>query len=410
MIRIGLLGLGTVGSGVFEIIKNKKGYFSELVGTDIEITKILVQNINKKREYKLPDKILTTNPDDILKNPEIDIVVEVIGGLSDSYKYIKAALNNNKHVVTANKEVVSNHLTELISLAKSKNKGFLFEASVGGGIPIVKPLKQCAKINDISEIKGILNGTTNFILTKMFEETLSFDEALNLAQNLGYAEANPTSDIEGYDVARKLAILSSIAFKNETSVENILCRGISSITSFDIEIFKQIGVVVKLLGKASIVEENLIASVEPVLIDKNSIFGTVKDAFNIVSITGNTVGQLLFYGQGAGKNPTANAVVSDILDIVTGAYESDNFIQNGEITSNKVEFSSGRYYIRTDIKEKEEISKTIGLLNQNCINFEILNENRSLVLITDHISNKSIQKITKELEASFNNYFYARIA
>lgn len=410
MIRIGLLGLGTVGSGVFEIIRNRKEYFNEFIDTDIEITKILVRNVNKKRGYKLSDRILTNNPNDILENPEIDIVVEVMGDLNDSYKYIKAALSNNKHVVTANKEVVSNHLTELVSLAKSKNKGFLFEASVGGGIPIVKPLKQCAKINDISEIKGILNGTTNFILTKMLEETLSFEEALNLAQNLGYAEANPTNDIEGYDVARKLAILSSIAFKNETIVENIICRGISSITSFDIGIFKQIGVVVKLLGRASIVEENLIASVEPVLIDKNSIFGTVKDAFNIVSITGNTVGELFFYGQGAGKNPTANAVVSDILDVVTGAYESDNFIQNRQVISNKVEFSSGKYYIRTDIKEKQEISKTIDLLNKNSIKFEILNKHKYLVLITDHISNKSIKKVIRELEVSFDSYFYARIA
>lgn len=410
MIRIGLLGLGTVGSGVFEIIENKKSCFSELLDTNVEIAKILVRDVDKKRGLEVSENILTSNPSDILEDPEIDVVVEVMGGLSDSYKYIKAALSNNKHVVTANKEVVSNHFIELVSLAKSKNRGFLFEASVGGGIPIIKPLKQCVKINDISEIKGILNGTTNFILTKMLEENLSFEEALNLAQNLGYAEANPTNDIEGYDVARKLAILSSIAFKNETSVENIMCRGVSSITPFDIEIFKQIGVVVRLLGKASIIEENFIASVEPVLIDKNSIFGAVKDAFNIVSITGNTVGELLFYGQGAGKNPTANAIVSDILDIVTGAFESDNFIQNRTIASNKVGLLSGRYYIRTTFKEKGDIQKTINLLNQNCISFKILNKNKSLVLITDYISNISIEKVIKELEVSFDNYFYARIA
>ncbi|MCT4620153.1 MAG: homoserine dehydrogenase [Marinisporobacter sp.] len=406
MIKIGLLGLGTVGSGVYEIINNPKNNLKRLLNKNVEISKILVRDKNKKRNISVPENILTENPDDLLNDPDIDIIVEVMGGIDTAYKYISTAFKNNKHVVTANKAVVSKYLNDFLSLANRHHKGFLFEASVAGGIPIIKPLKQNIRINQISEIKGILNGTTNFILTKMAEENLSFNEALALATELGYAEADPTDDIEGYDVQRKLAILSSIAFHNQVAVDSIQCRGIRTLSTKDIEIFERLHLTVKLAGKAIACDDEISASVEPILIDKNSTMATVKDAFNIVSITGDTIGNLQFYGQGAGKNPTANAVVCDIYDIISGQFKSDHFIQNDEIKCAGIDLFKGKYYIRINTENKQ---KVLHLLDKNHIHYDIISIHQELILITDLITAKSIDHLINQLQIFENNYFYARI-
>lgn len=407
MKKIGLLGFGTVGSGVYEIINKRSKELKKSTGEDIEICKILVRDVNKKRNLDFPKGILTDNPDDILKNSDIDIVVEVMGGIELPYKYITESLKNGKHVVTANKAVVCKYFEEFMYLTEENNRGFLFEASVGGGIPVLKPLKQCINTNDINIIKGILNGTTNFILSKMSDEDLSFDEALKLAHDLGYAEADPTDDIEGYDAARKIAILSSIAYRTNVGLDDVVCRGISKISTKDIHIFKELGLVVKLLANSVKNQDKFSASVEPILVGKNSLLANVKNAFNIVSIIGDAVGELQFYGQGAGKNPTGNAVVSDILDIVNGDYKSYNFKPISNISSSGVELFKGKYYLRINFKSREEMLKIKGLLKESNLKYNILQEYQELILIIDDIKANSMEEFIKKLNIS--DLFYVRI-
>lgn len=409
MIKIGLLGLGTVGSGVYEIINERAEYIKEIIGKEVEISKILVRDINKKRNLDISKALLTTNPYDILENPEIDIVVEVMGGVDTAYKYITTAFNNGKHVVTSNKEVVSKYLYELSSLAEEKNKAFLFEASVAGGIPIIKPLKQNIKINDIDKIQGILNGTTNFILTKMYEENLDFNEALKIAQELGYAEADPTSDVEGLDSARKLSILSSIAFRSKIDMNDIVCRGISSISALDIKIFKELGLVVKLLAKSIVKENQFSASVEPVLIDTNSILSNVKDAYNIVLINGHIIGELQFYGQGAGKNPTGNAVVCDIIDVLTGDFNSDIQLQNTTLQPAYNRLFSGKYYVRIVPENKNKIPEIINAISKNDLKYDIIREKDELIFITESTYEDNIKKLINIPQINDNNCCYIRI-
>lgn len=409
MIKIGLLGIGTVGSGVYEIINNRKNELNQLLGEEIEVTKILVNDVNKKRNVTLPKGILTDNFSDILNNPQIDIIVETMGGVDTAYEFISSALKNDKHVVTANKAVISRYIDELSALAKEYDKGLLFEASVGGGIPIIKPLRQSIATNEITEIKGILNGTTNFILTKMSDENLSFDEALNLAYKLGYAEADPTDDIEGFDVRRKIAILSTIAFKTKIREDDILCRGISSISALDIKFFKQMGLSVKLVGRSVNKNKEFSSSVEPVLVQNHSFLGTVKDSFNIVSIIGSTVGELQFYGQGAGKNPTANAVVSDIIDIVNGDYKTLEFKALETIKSVGVKFFSGRYYIRITPENKSQIPEIISLFDRNNLKYDVLSEEENLILVTKTVSANLMNDVIDVLNLRYDNYCCLRI-
>ncbi|MTI68614.1 MAG: homoserine dehydrogenase [Firmicutes bacterium] len=403
MIKIGLLGIGTVGSGVYEIINSET--FRNSIDENITISKILVRNINKERNSKYPKDIFTDDPKEIIDNPEIDIVIEVMGGINPAYKYITKALNNKKHVVTANKELVSIYLDELSEKAYENNLGFLFEASVAGGIPIIKPLTKLSKINDIKEIKGILNGTTNFILTKMIDENLSFDDALSLAKDLGYAEADPTNDIEGFDVLRKLAILSTIAFKSKIELKDILCRGIKSIKKEDIIFFKKLRLKIKLVANA-IKENNKFSSVvEPMLVNENSTLSTVKDAFNIVSVTGNQVGELNFYGQGAGKSPTANAVISDVVDIINKDFDYSLYKEKN-VSSVNTKLFSGRYYLR--ISEDIKNSEVFNRLKKFNIKYEILS-NKDLALVTEHIPANVMEDFIKSMDFKGNDYCYVRI-
>lgn len=409
MIKIGLLGLGTVGSGIFEIINDRKDYFKALTGDELVVSKILVKNLDKERKVAASKDMLTNDPHEILNDPAIDIVIEVIGGITEAYSYITCALNNGKHVVTANKAVVAEYMKNLTALAEKNKKAFLFEASVGGGIPIIKPLKQQAKLNDIREIKGILNGTSNFILSKMTEDKVGFHDALKLAQELGYAEADPTDDIKGYDAARKLAILSSIAFKSETKLENISCRGISSIAANDIEMFDQMGYAVKLLGKALVLEDHFSASTEPVLVKGKSMLATVNDAFNLISITGNTVGQLSFYGQGAGKDPTANAVVCDVIDVLTGAYQADAIVHERSYKVLEEGSLKGKYYTRITPRKKASSKYILDFLQETKLVHDLLKKEGHVIFITKDISPKKIEDAIGALGQEVEGCLYVRI-
>ena len=406
MVKIGLLGLGTVGSGVCEILSEKKSAIEEQTKKTVEISKILVNDLEKNRNPIVDRKVLTDNPSDILDDPDIDIVVELIGGIEPAHTYITRALENGKHVVTANKAVLSHDFLGLTNLAKKNNRGILFEASVAGGIPIIKPLKELIKFNKIKEIKGILNGTTNFILSKMIEEGLDFKEALVLARKVGFAEADPTDDIEGYDAARKISILSSIAFGYNVTFEDVDCRGITSISAFDIDFFKKLGLTIKLVGSAYSNDLDFDASVEPVLLNTNSIMANVNDAFNIVSIDGDVVGNLQFYGQGAGKNPTGNAVVTDIIDIINGEFNPID-IERRRKPSNTPKILSN-YYLRIFLESQKESDFILKTINKYKLKYRLVKGEESLVLILQNISRQEINNLIENLEIKGRSC-YARI-
>lgn len=407
MINIGLLGLGTVGTGVVKIMEEQRNYLEKLIGSEICISKILIKNLDKKRNLEIHKYKLTIDAREIIEDDNIDIIIEVMGGLDKSYFYIKEALNRGKHVITANKAVVSKYLEELTNLARNKNKAFLYEASVGGGMPIIKPLREQININDIQEIKGILNGTSNYILTKMVSESLGFQEALEISQKLGYAESDPTDDIEGYDTRRKLRILSTIAFRNRIDEEQISCHGISNINIMDIENIKEMDCTVKLLGKAIANNNKYYASVEPVILDKNSYLGKVDDGNNLVSFIGNMVGELRFYGEGAGMLPTANAIFSDLIDITIGSYQKNHFLGNGDLKDiNKL--NQGKYYMRVTAEKniRDKIEKHI---TEKGIVKRIFKKKKDIGFITKFISKEELEEMTDTYEINSNNYFIARL-
>lgn len=406
MVKIGLLGLGTVGLGVYEILLNKESAIKKETGKKIKVSKILVSDLEKDRGPKVNSQLLTDDPLDILDDPSIDIVVELIGGIDPAHTYITRALKNGKHVVTANKAVLSYDLLGLTNLAKEHKRGILFEASVGGGIPIIKPLKELIKFNDVSEIKGILNGTTNFILSKMVEEDIDFEEALAIAQKVGFAEADPTDDIEGYDAGRKASILASIAFGYKVAFEDVDCRGISSISAFDIDFFKKLGLAIKLVASAYNNEMGLDASVEPVLLSTDSIMANVNNAFNLVSLTGDIVGNLKFYGQGAGKDPTGNAVVADIIDLVNGDLNPIDIEKNVKPT--RVPKILSNYYLRVTIDRQKETDLILERLDKYNYKYRLIKGEENLIFILQNVSRQDIRKLIEDLELE-DRSCYAKI-
>lgn len=399
---IGLLGLGTVGTGVVEILEKRQEELKSLTGREIRIKNILVKNINKKREIQIEENIITSNFEEILNDKDISIVVELTGDLEQSYKYIKAALNSGKNIVTANKAVVSKYFEELSSLAAEKNLAFLYEASVGGGIPILKPLKEELALNKITEVQGILNGTCNYILTNMFNEGLDYKEVLKNAQDMGYAEADPTADVEGHDTLRKLRILGTLALQGKIDENDILLEGISKITSFDIEQIKAMNSTVKLIGEVKELDGGFTALVQPTIIKENSYFANVNMAFNSVVFTGDNVGELKFYGSGAGKLPTANAVLGDVIDIINGSYRKGNPLGERKLKNLNVEFKS-EYYIRISLSN-EEIIKGFEKISK-----EVLCKNDNMAILTKEINYLEIIELISSLGIDKNKYFIARV-
>lgn len=313
MIKIAILGYGTVGSGVAEVLLQNAESITQKAGQPIEIARIL--DIREFPEDPLWPKF-TKNFDDIVNDPEISIVVETMGGLRFAYPFVKACLENGKSVVTSNKELVAAKGDELLEIARSHNLNFLFEASVGGGIPILRPLDQCLAANEVTEVAGILNGTTNFMLTKMIEENMSFDDALALAQELGYAERDPSADVDGADACRKTCILASLAFGHHVFPEQVVTEGIRHITLDDVDAASAAGGVIKLIGRTRREGDKVYAFVAPTVVPKTSLIADVRDVFNGILVRGNAIGDVVFYGRGAGKLPTASAVVADVIDEV----------------------------------------------------------------------------------------------
>ncbi len=312
MINVAVLGFGTVGSGVVEIINNKD--FSKKTGKDINVKKVLDIRTFDDSPYK---DLITADFDSIINDDEISIVVETMGGTNPAYDFTKKSLLAGKSVVTSNKELVATHGTELLKIAKDKGVCYMFEASVGGGIPIIRPLGNCLAANDINWIMGILNGTTNYILTKMINDGASFEDALANAQAKGYAERNPAADVEGIDACRKIAILASLAFGKFVDSNEISTEGITNITLEDVKNAHSIDHSIKLIGQCKKVGEEVFAKVSPVMLPSSNALSDVEGVFNGILVNGNATGDVMFYGKGAGKMPTASAVVADVIDIVT---------------------------------------------------------------------------------------------
>ena len=367
-VKIGILGLGTVSSGVCKILDINKEEIQKRSGYEIEIGKILVRDLNKKRDVLMEDSLLTTNPEDIFNDDSIKIVVELIGGIDPAREYILKALKSKKHVVTANKALISNYGDELLKVAEEEGVKLYFEGSVAGGIPIINGINESLTANKIEEIIGIINGTTNYILTKMTQENMDFKDALKEAQDKGYAEADPTSDVEGYDAVYKLTVLASLAFGTKVDVNSVYREGITKITKVDIEYAKELGYVIKLLAVGKEVNGTLELRVHPTFIPSIHPLANVNDVYNAVFIKGNAVGDLMLYGRGAGDMPTGSAVVSDIIHILRHNIDCDyneslrNIFWDKKVL--KMEDTESEYYLRFTVKDVPgvlgEVSTILG--------------------------------------------------
>ncbi|HBB30209.1 MAG TPA: homoserine dehydrogenase [Clostridiales bacterium] len=388
--KIAILGFGTVGTGVYEIIKNSNASIIK----NFEITKILVRN-----KDKISSPIMTDNYDEIIEDNSINIVVEVMGGAVPTYEYILRALKAKKHVVTANKEVVALHLDEFTKIASENNVSIHYEASVGGGIPWIKSIIKAKRIDKIQEISGILNGTSNFILYNMFKNGYEFNDILKIAQEKGYAETDPSADIDGIDVQRKLSITTSLCFDTIVPQNNIPTFGIRNVTKQDIDYFKNNNFVLKLIAKSVLYNDSYCSCVEPVLFNKNSIEANVDHNYNIGSLVGESIGELKFYGQGAGKFPTANAVIQDILDIYYGDYKDYNLNFN-EILDFDGSLICSNYYIRFS---NEKIKNIFESNTERLFNLD-----DKYCIITKVLSKNDFQSLISMAIKCDNNLFYAR--
>lgn len=408
-IRVAILGSGTVGTGVYKIIQNQKDEFPHKIGSELEVAKILVRNINKQREG-IPSEILTDKWADIINDDSIGIVIEVMGGIEPAKTYISEALTKGKNVVTANKDLMAEYGHELLETAAEHNCDLLFKAAVAGGIPIIRPIKQCLAANKITEIMGIINGTTNFILTKMTEEGMEFEDALKLATELGYAEADPTADIEGLDAGRKIAILASIAFNSRVSFSDVYTEGISKITAKDIKYAKELGCVIKLIATAKNTETGIEVRVTPMFIPVSHPLASVNDSFNAVFVHGDALGDAMFYGRGAGELPTASAVMGDVIDVCRNTVYNCNgrigctCYKNIPIKS--MDNIESKYFVSTLLENK---SGTLGAVantfagNNASIDQMVqknkIGNNAEVLFIIDNVKEKLFLRSIKELSA-----------
>lgn len=314
-INVALIGLGTVGAGVYKLLRRHRNSINEKVGAKVSLKAVLEKDKKRIRKLKVNPKLVRKDISSIVNDPQVDVVIEVIGGTNPAKGYILKALTHGKHVVTANKEVMASYGRQILEKAGNKGVDVFFEASVGGGIPIIRPLKTCLAGNKISRVLGIVNGTTNYILTKMSDEGLSFNQALKEAQRLGFAERDPRADIEGYDAAAKIAILASIAFNSRVTASQVYAEGIRKITPTDISYAREIGCTIKLIALAQEENGEIEVRVHPTMISDNHPLAAVRGVYNAIFVEGDAVGEVMFFGQGAGSMAAASAIVGDLIDI-----------------------------------------------------------------------------------------------
>ena len=412
-VKIALLGLGNVGRGVFTILHQNKEEIMKRSGYDIEVSKVLVRDLNKNRGVEVPEHVITTNFEEIINDDSIKIIVEVMGGIEPAREYMIRAMEAKKHIVTANKMLLATEGGPVFEKAEEMGVMFQYEASVAGGIPIINGINENLTANKINELYGIVNGTTNYILSKMELENLGFEYVLNEAKEKGYAEADPTSDIEGYDAQYKLAILASLAFGTKIDVNYVYREGITKIKPIDMKYASDFGMSIKLLAIAKECNGKLELRVHPTMIPETHPLANVYDSFNAIFINGNAVGDLMFYGRGAGDLPTGSAVVSDIISILRSNIDTDN--ENPVIRNNLWEKEikdinevESRYYIRVTVKDKPGVLGQITtIFGSNRVSLKSViqkarknddsDEEVTLVLIThktkESLINDSIEKL-----------------
>jgi len=406
MVKVGIIGVGTVGTSVAQILKDNADVISARAGTEIVVKSGVVKNLSKERGL---DTALSTNVDDILDDPEIDIVVELMGGVEEAFEVVKKALKNGKAVVTANKALLAYHRYELAELAQ--DIAFEYEASVAGGIPIINALRDGLSANHIESIVGIMNGTCNYMMTKMTNEGVSYDAILKEAQELGYAEADPSFDVGGFDAAHKLLILASIAYGIDAKPEDILIEGIENVTKDDIAFAKEFGYAIKLLGIAKKDANEVELRVHASLISQKEMIAKIDGVMNGISVVGDKVGETLYYGPGAGGDATASAVVANIIDIARSGKSTpmlgfDRPMEGKKLTLKAVENITSKYYLRINVSDRAGVlAKITKIFEDNNISVETMLQRPALtgsanLLISTHIAvEKDIQNMIKEIEA-----------
>lgn len=410
-LQIGILGFGTVGSGVLRILKHHEPKLNQVTGVSLKIKKVLVRDIDKKRGSIAEGIELTLDVDEIINDPEIDIVIEVMGSIDEAKTYIKKALIAGKHVVTANKDLIALHGNELVALAKANQCDLYYEASVAGGIPILRTIVDSLASDEIQKVFGIVNGTTNFILSKMTSEGKTYEEALKEAQELGFAESDPTNDVDGIDAARKMVILTRLAFGMNVELDQIETKGIRDLQQEDIQMAEKLGYKIKLIGSAIQIEENISVDVGPVLVPANHPLASVQNENNAVFVVGAAVGETMYYGPGAGELPTANSIVSDVITVakniqlgtsgnVFSSYQHETSLAQDTEVSNK-------YYIAIEMQDKTGQFLALATVFSQCnsgfdqiIQQPHSSETAKVVIVTHEINKAQQKEILKALKES----------
>ena len=408
-ISIGLLGLGTVGSGVVKIIERNQDKLIHQIGCPVRIKKILVKNLNKDRDVEVPEGKLTLNPADVLNDPEIDVIIEVMGGIDETRGYLLEALKNKKHVVTANKDLMALYGSELLTVATENQCDLFYEASVAGGIPILRGLVDGLSSDRITKMMGIVNGTTNFILTKMSKNGSAYQDVLKEAQTLGYAEADPTADVSGLDAARKMAILSTLGFSMNIDLADVKYEGITGISEEDLVYSKRLGYTMKLIGLSSRDGDKVEVSVQPALLPEHHPLASVNNEYNAVYVYGEAVGETMFYGPGAGSLPTATAVVSDLVSVMKnmrlGVNGRSAVSPQYSKTLKKPSEVKAKFFFRLHVKDEVGVlAKITTLFAEHGVSFDKIlqlpmeeEHSSEIVLVTHRATLENFEKIQQKM-------------
>ena len=411
-VGIALMGMGVVGGGVADIIQRKRSHLSDIVGCPIELIGVLVRDVNKPRATQAPPGVITTDVDDILSNPEVNVVVEVMGGQDPAFDYILKSISLGKHIVTANKEVMARHGPDILTLSRKKGVQTLFEAAVAGGTPIIAPLLRDLVANEVLTIHGIINGTTNYILTSMSQNGADFGDTLAEAQRLGYAEADPTNDVEGIDAAYKLAILATLGFRARVRDTDVFHEGITRLRTRDFQYARELGYAIKLLGIATSDNGSVQARVHPAFVREDAMIAKVDGVLNAVEIQTDLAGKLLFHGAGAGSMPTTSAVVANIVDIARNLAGNVVPPPIGKLSERThvqpISELRTRYYIRLTATDKPGVLAQVGgvLGNRNISIASAIQketdevaQRAEIVLMTHRANESDMQRAIRELEA-----------
>lgn len=409
VLNIGMLGCGVVGSNVARLLHEDSGDFAARSGATLKLVKVAVKNLNSRREHVAPE-IITGDANSVVTDPNIDIIIEVMGGIEPARELLLTAIRNGKSIITANKALLALHGAELFEAAAKNNVDLYYEAAVGGAIPILRPMRESIVGDHVHRVMGIVNGTTNYILTKMDEEGSAFAEVLKEAQQLGFAEADPTADIEGHDAAAKAAILAGLAFHTRVSSKEVYCEGISKLTARDVAVAKDMNHVIKLLAIAELTTDNKVSvRVHPTLISRQHPLASVRNAFNAVFVEAESAGELMFYGRGAGGAPTASAVLGDLIAVARNkarGVEGHGETDYADLAVASMDDVQSRYLIRLDVADKPGVLATVAqLFASNNVSIETVRQSgrgdsAELIVATHSAPEKSLKSTVNSLSQS----------